>query len=120
VNTPTRATSKDALGLYLRHKGVGQIWEEHLFHPTRTWRADWYLPEQEPPVIVEYDGLVGGKAYGGNVGHASITGILRDSEKLNEATALGIRCFRANAKSIQDGSFFTLLDRVLEPVSSHS
>ena len=112
----TKTKSKTALEEYLYYGGFGRVWPEHRFHPVRKWRADWFLPDQEPPVLVEYDGLMNNPRHGSNVGHASISGILRDSEKLNSATAMGIRCFRANAKSIQDGSFFTLMDEVLEPV----
>lgn len=111
-----RTKSIEELETYLFYGGFGRVVQEYRFHPVRRWRADYYLPDQEPPVIVEYDGLMNNRAYGSNVGHASISGILRDSEKLNAATAMGIRCFRANAKSIQDGSFFTLMDEVLEKI----
>jgi very-short-patch-repair endonuclease len=103
--------AKDQLELYLGHGGFGRLEREYRFHPVRKWRADYYLADQVPPVIVEYDGLM---HHGSNQGHASISGILRDSEKINAATAMGIRVYRANAKSIGDGSFFRLMDDVLE------
>ena len=49
----------------------------------------------------------------GQASHASIGGILRDSEKINEAQVLGWKVFRVNAKTIQNGEAFTLADRVL-------
>lgn len=107
----SKTKAMQALETYLYYGGVGQVIEEHKFHKTRRWRADYYLPDQDPPVIIEYDGLMNPRA---NTGHASISGILRDAEKANHAIAMGIRYFRANAKSIEDGSFFTLMDTVLD------
>lgn len=106
---PTK--SKTELENYLFHGGFGEVVMEYKFHPVRKWKADYYLPDQDPPVIVEYDGLMHA---GHNASHASIGGILRDSEKANHATAMGIRFFRANAKTIQDGSFFTIMETVLK------
>ena len=105
--------AKIDLETYLMYGGFGRVETEHIFHPTRKWRADYYLPDQEPPIIVEYDGLMSPKA---NVGHASIGGILRDTDKINAATAMGIRVFRANAKIIHNGEFFSLMDETLSKV----
>ena len=91
---------------YLLLGGFGPVEHEHRFHPTRKWRFDWALPDRR--IAFEYDGVMSGQA-----SHASIAGILRDAEKINEAQVLGWRVFRVNAKSIQDGSAFTLADRVL-------
>jgi len=98
------------LETYLRLGGFGIVWTEYQFFPDRKWRADYYLPQQEPPVIIEYDGLL---HHGANHGHVSISGVLADVEKFNTAIALGLRVFRAHAKNIADGSFFTLLDSQL-------
>ena len=106
-------SAKDVLHMYLAHGGFGRVETEWMFHPKRKWRADYALLDQDPPCLVEYDGFM---QPGKNASHASIGGILRDSEKANAATALGFRCFRANAKSIGDGSFFTLMDTVLKKV----
>jgi hypothetical protein len=103
--------AKRLLDEYLSYGGFGPVEREHIFHPTRKWRLDWFLPQQGAQGVgIEYDGLM---HRGANQGHASISGILRDSDKLNEAQALGIPVYRANAKSIESGQFFTLLDRVL-------
>lgn len=104
--------SREAMQQFLEHGGFGPVVSEHLFHPHRKWRMDWFLPDHN--VGVEYDGLFGGKDRDqGTTSHGSVAGILRDSEKINEAQAMGIRVFRVNAKSIQDGSAFELLSRVL-------
>lgn len=99
---------------YLTYGGFGEVLTEHVWHPTRKWRADYFLPQQgQQGTIIEYDGLM---HHGKNQGHASISGILRDSEKANEAQAMGIPMYRVNAKTIESGEAFTLLDRVLRPV----
>lgn len=110
---PATSPDKAGLSLFLSHGGFGPVWEEHTFHPSRAWRFDFYLPAQAPPVAIEYDGVL---HHGKNHGHVSISGVLRDAEKTNEAHALGIRTYRANAKTLQDGSFTRLLERVLEPI----
>lgn len=109
-DAPQRPDQLDTLETYLDRGGFGEVIREHVWHPTRKWRADYFLPDQTPPVIVEYDGLM---HHGANHGHASITGIMRDQEKANEAQAMGLRIYRANAKTIDSGDFFSLLERVL-------
>lgn len=95
-------------------KALGLDWTlhpEHRFHPTRRWRFDWtWMDERGEPVMIaiEYDGIMFG-----NASHSSLAGILRDSEKANEAQAMGWQVFRANAKSVGDGTFFALIDNVL-------
>jgi hypothetical protein len=94
--------------------GMGLSWTieaEYRFHPKRKWRFDWiWLDELGDPVkiAIEYDGIMFGHA-----SHSSLAGILRDAEKTNEAQALGWMVFRANAKSVENGTFFALLDNVL-------
>lgn len=116
--TKARAT----LDTYLTYGGFGRVEREVRFHPERKWRADWFLPDQvDPrsgapsPVIIEYDGILHA---GRNASHGSIAGVLRDAEKGNAAQALGYRFLRANAKSIEDGSFFRLLEAVLAKVET--
>lgn len=106
--------AKLELEQFLKYGGYGTVRTEYVFHPHRKWRADFFLPEQNPPVMIEYDGLM---QHGFNQGHASIRGILRDVEKLNAAAAMGIRVFRCNAKNWQDGTFADLLDNILERIT---
>lgn len=79
---------------------------EHRFHPIRKWRFDFCWPGAK--IAVEYDGIMFGHA-----SHSSLSGILRDAEKINEAQRLGWRVFRANAKSVERGTFQALMDAVL-------
>ena len=107
---------KGELEQYLAYspQSLGLDWKlvtEHRFHDTRKWRFDYAFmrPDDTPAfVAVEFDGIM----YR-TVGHNSLAGILRDSEKINEAQRLGWRVFRANAKSVGDGTFFALIDNVL-------
>lgn len=100
---------------YLRAGGFGAVEHEHRFHATRRWRFDWFLPDQGAHgVAFEYDGLFGGRSGAeGTTSHGSVSGILRDSEKINAAQQMGIPVYRVNARSIQDGSAFTLAASVL-------
>lgn len=100
--------AREDLHAYLVYGGFGPVETEYKFHPVRRWRFDFFLPDHN--IAVEYEGIMNAA---GNVGHASISGIMRDVEKYNEATAMGIRVFRAHAKNIHDGTIFTLLDRVM-------
>jgi hypothetical protein len=107
----TRPRQIITLEEYLDFGNFGAVEREKVWHPTRKWRADYFLPDQKPPVIVEYYGLM---HHGANQGHATITNIMRDQEKANEAQAMGYRIYRANAKTVDSGDFFALLARVLE------
>ena len=107
----SKRDAKEELEGYLHWapKFHGLDWKlvrEHKFHPTRRWRFDFCWPEAK--IAVEYDGIMFGHA-----SHSSLGGILRDAEKINEAQRLGWRIFRANAKNVKDGTFFTLIDQVL-------
>jgi hypothetical protein len=112
-----KADPKGDLDMYLQHGGFGRVEREFKFHPVRKWRFDWFLPDQTSSgckgIAVEYDGFLAGRRAGPNVSHSGVENILRDSEKINEAQAMGIRVFRANAKNCGDGTFYELLSKVL-------
>lgn len=100
---------------FLTRGRFGEVIHEHRFHEKRRWRFDWFLPCQgESGIAFEYDGLFGGRSgREATTSHGSVAGILRDSEKINAAQAMGIPVYRVNARSIQDGSAFTLAASVL-------
>lgn len=102
--------AKGELFAYLLYGGFGRVECEAMVWPGRRFRADYYLPDQSPPVVVEYDGMMRGDA------HASISGSLRDSEKGNLAQFHGMRFYRFNAKSIDDGSAFAFLEAALAKI----
>jgi len=67
---------------------------EHRFHPKRRWRFD--MANIENKIAIEIEGGIFSKGNGqkGSGAHSSVTGILRDIEKYNNATALGWRVIR--------------------------
>lgn len=107
---------KGELEEYLAYTAMslGLDWElrrEVTFHPERKWRFDFafFRTDGTPAfVAVEYDGIMFR-----NASHSSMSGILRDSEKINHAQALGWSVYRCNAKTIGDGTFYALIDSVL-------
>lgn len=62
----TETNAKAELEEYLVYGGFGRVEREYRFHPERKWRADYALIDQNPLVLVEYDGLM---HHGDNVGH---------------------------------------------------
>lgn len=83
-------------------------WEfEVFFHPTRRWQFD--LSNKEHKIAIEIEGgiFIGGA-------HGSISGILRDVEKYNEATALGWRIIRAVPTKITLTEIETLVKKIIE------
>jgi hypothetical protein len=91
-------------------KGLGLPFvQEYRFHPVRMWRFDYYIPSLN--IAFEYDGL--------GRGHTGITGVLRDTDKINEAQVLGISVYRVNTKTVNDGTAADLLRRVVEKHGAH-
>jgi hypothetical protein len=105
----TMPAAKQQLAAWLEDRT--DVVYEYSFHPTRKWRFDWYLPDYK--IAVEYEGFL---TKGANVGHASISGIMRYLAKYNAATEMGIRVFRAHAENIRTGEFFEMMNRVLGDV----
>lgn len=115
ASAPKRPKVMDELEAWLESGAWGRVEREYRFHPERKWRADYALVDQTPIVLIEYDGLM---HQGENQSHASINGILRDSEKMNHAQALGFRVFRANAKTLATGDFYTVLASALTEMTT--
>jgi very-short-patch-repair endonuclease len=67
--------------------GMPVVQKEFRFHPTRQWRFDFAFPGLKFAIEVE-GGVFTGQA------HSSISGILRDIEKYNEAAKLGWTIYR--------------------------
>jgi len=81
------------------------------FHPVRKWRFDWAIPERK--VAVEFQGFVGKRHGHGDVGHASVGGMLRDQEKWTEGQLLGWTVILVNAKTVGDGKAQDWIERAL-------
>jgi very-short-patch-repair endonuclease len=80
---------------------------EVVFHPTRKWRFDFLFVEYA--VAVEYDGGV----FSGEASHSSVSGILRDIEKINEATLAGFTVLRVTAQTVESGAALRYIKRAI-------
>jgi hypothetical protein len=98
VNTEPKG--KRDFAQWLRRVSPIEIVCEYQFHPERRWRADWCAPDAK--LIFEYDGFTD---------HLTLKGMLRDSEKGNEAQLLGFLFLRVNAASCSDGSAYEMAKR---------
>ncbi len=63
---------------------------EFRFHPVREWRFDWAI--EEIKLAIEYEGLMSEKSR-----HTTVTGFTQDTDKYNQAQALGWRVIRITA-----------------------
>jgi hypothetical protein len=99
--------------------------EEHRFHPERQWRFDLAIPSLKIAIEYQGHGQTGRRAGTGSHigGHASITGMSKDADKLNAAQAEGWRVIyftalhfdatsRAKHKLLAPGA---TLERLLQP-----
>lgn len=66
--------------------------KEHKFHDKRLWRFDFALPDKM--IAIEYEGLNSEKS-----GHTTLNGYTKDTEKYNEAQALGWKVLRFTVKN---------------------
>ena len=80
---------------------------EYRFHPKRKWRFDFCWPDHK--VALEQEGGVWVRGR-----HSRGTGMVKDMEKYNEATALGWRVIRCTPQQVQDGTAFQWVSRVLK------
>lgn len=91
---------------------------EFKFHPSRRWRADWRLlapitgsrVPQPTKILVEFEGGL----FNGKGGHSSVTGILRDCEKYNEAALMGWTVIRITPKHVVNGDALKWVERALK------
>lgn len=109
--------AKETLETWLIYGNLGTWIAEFRFHPTRRWRFDW--ANVEAKVAVEYDGLTGATAFNrkgdeSSVGHVSVSGVMRDAAKINEAQLLGWICIRVNAKTIGTGEAFAWIEQAVQ------
>jgi hypothetical protein len=88
---------KDELRRQMRDAELPEPAEEFIFHESRKWRFDFAFPELK--VAVEYDGGV----FDGQPSHSSISGIMRDIEKINEAQLDGWLVIRCTAQTVASG-----------------
>lgn len=80
---------------------------EYLFHPTRQWRFDYCWPEHDLFLEVQGGLFTGGR-------HVQGAALLKEHEKLNEASVLGWRPIFCQPKDVETGAVFALIKRAIE------
>lgn len=85
-----------------------QVVREFFFHPLRKWRCDWIVKDTR--VLVEFEGGLFKKRA---AGHNSVTGILRDIEKYNEAALLGFTVIRIAPNHVRSGEALKWVERAI-------
>ena len=88
---------EQALAQQIAWAGLPQPIQEYRAIPGRRFRWDFSWPERK--LMLEVQGGIFGKKSGHNTG----VGILRDMEKLNEATCAGWRCLKVSGDHIDSG-----------------
>jgi len=86
---------------------------EFRFHKTRKWRFDYAWAEHK--IALEVEGGIYAKGRRG--GHTSISGMLRDIEKYNEATLLGWRVFRVTPDKLLTVKTAEIIKAAMGPYS---
>lgn len=90
--------------------GLPKPLPEYQFHPTRKYRFDLYFEQDGAKVALEIEGGVFRKGKGA---HSSVSGILRDMDKYNEAAKLGIFVYRVLPKNKFLEKTFTDIKKIL-------
>ena len=101
---------KDALALWLTNEYGDAVIPEYRFHDKRRWRFDYAIPELDGvpvKVAIEFDGVASHSA------HTSITNVLNDSTKFNEAAIMGWIVVRCNTPNLRDGSGYEAITRAV-------
>lgn len=93
----------------MRAEGFPEYEREYIFNEKRNWRFDYFFHDER--VAVEYEGGIFDKGKGG---HTSISGIMRDVEKYNEASLQGILVIRTHAQTVANREAVRLIYRALE------
>ncbi len=68
---------------------------EYIFHDTRKWRLDLFLPDYN--IGIEYEGVFSEKSR-----HTTYKGYTEDCNKYNAAASMGITVFRYTAKNYKN------------------
>lgn len=94
VKRPKNRKYIDQLLVQIRAARFPAPKEEVLFHPTRKWRFDLAWPDFK--IAVEYQGGIFSRL----ASHSSVTNMLRDQEKANEAVLHDWILITVNARTV--------------------
>ena len=104
----TFSESEELLAIHLQELGVG-FGREVLYARGRRFRADFRLyPTAGKPILIEVQGGIYSRQ-----AHGSVSGILKDNERLNEATIAGYRMMRFTPDQVKSGEAKQTIARVL-------
>ena len=103
-----RIDYKAELESQMRHEGLNTYEREFKFNESRGWRFDYCFVQEK--VAVEYEGGIFEK----QGGHKSVSGIMRDIEKYNEAALEGYTVIRVTAQSVASRSAIRYIFRALD------
>lgn len=102
---------RDELGIWLAALGFAAEVPFPGLSGTRRWRWDYAIDrraEGGPAVAVEYQGVMHRQA-----SHQSVTGAVRDHAKISEGQLCGYTVIQCNAKSVEDGTCLTYVERAM-------
>ena len=106
---------------YLYDQGIKYPKPEYIFHPTRQWRFDMAWPEIK--LAIEIEGGIYGRGkpcptckQRRKGAHGSVTGLLRDIEKYNQATYHGWKILRCTPDQLNSLEFINL---VIDTINQH-
>lgn len=100
---------KNVLLDQIRQADLPEPESEFKFNDKKNWRFDYFFPAQK--VAVEYEGGIFDK---GVSGHTSVSGIMRDIEKYNEAALAGVTVIRVTAQTVVSGAALRYIKRGIE------
>ncbi len=101
-----REELEDELAFALEAAGVEAPERQYAYVPDRKFSADFAWPAHR--LLVEVQGGVYNRK-----AHGSVSGILRDIERGNEAALAGWRLLRVTSRMISDGDALELIERAL-------
>ena len=98
--------AEELLAIHLGELGVA-FEREYVYAPPRKFRADFFLPLYA--ILVEVQGGIFNRK-----AHGSISGVLKDNERLNAATKAGWRMLRFSPDQVDNGDAKALISEVLD------
>ena len=102
----TASNAEDLLAFQLRAVGIEFV-QQHIYAPPRKLRADFGLTANR--LLVWVDGGIYSRQ-----AHGSISGILKDIERANEAACHDWLVIRCTPDMVKDGSALAMVERFLE------
>lgn len=103
------SAQRDALAFWLLRLGFVQEWPFGGISGRRKWRWDFADPGPRRLIAVEYQGVMHRQA-----SHLSVSGAVRDHQKVTEGQLCGWLVIQCNAKSVESGECLAWVERAIE------